>query len=198
MTEDTRYERFKERYHSGDIPWDTGITPPEIYAIIGQLPPGTALDLGCGTGTNVITLAQNGWQAYGVDYVEKAISMARQKAEAAGVADRTAFQVGDARQVARFGFPLADLAVDIGCGHVFQAGGFPAYMRVVAAALKKGGTWMLYIHHHNQESGRGLAPEVVLKNAAPQFEVVTHTPSVDTTSGGASSWFRLWRTKATT
>lgn len=37
-------------------PWDTGITPPEVVATFaeGDLPPGPALDLGCGTGTNVI------------------------------------------------------------------------------------------------------------------------------------------------
>ena len=40
-----------------DPPWDTNISPPELLDFINRHPPGRVLDLGCGTGTNVITLA---------------------------------------------------------------------------------------------------------------------------------------------
>ena len=50
MTEN-RYARFSERYASGDTPWDSGITPPEILELLDILPAGCALDLGCGSGT---------------------------------------------------------------------------------------------------------------------------------------------------
>ncbi len=43
-------------------PWDSGISPPELLEFIRTHPAGKAIDLGCGTGTNVITLAKAGWQ----------------------------------------------------------------------------------------------------------------------------------------
>ena len=49
----------------------------------GRVPPGRALDLGCGTGTNVIYLKQHGFDAVGVDWSARAIDRARKKAQAA-------------------------------------------------------------------------------------------------------------------
>jgi 2-polyprenyl-3-methyl-5-hydroxy-6-metoxy-1,4-benzoquinol methylase len=43
---------------------------------IAETAPGKALDLGCGIGTNAITLAQYGWQATGIDFALKAIRTA--------------------------------------------------------------------------------------------------------------------------
>ena len=43
--------------------------------------PGRALDLGCGTGTNVLWLAQHGWTAVGVDRSPIAIESARRRAD---------------------------------------------------------------------------------------------------------------------
>ena len=43
---------WEDRYRSGDIPWDTGVVPPEVVSLVssGLLMPGWALDLGCGSG----------------------------------------------------------------------------------------------------------------------------------------------------
>ncbi|TFG49883.1 MAG: class I SAM-dependent methyltransferase, partial [Anaerolineales bacterium] len=86
---------FMLRYLLNDPPWDTGITPPEVYQFLEENSPGRALDLGCGTGTNVITLAEHGWQVTGIDYVPKAIRIARQKARRKGYQSEVKFLVGD-------------------------------------------------------------------------------------------------------
>ncbi|MDT0331769.1 class I SAM-dependent methyltransferase [Nocardiopsis lambiniae] len=78
-------------YREGPPPWDTGVTPPELVALVegdGALPAGRALELGFGTGTNAVYLARHGWDVVGVDLVERAVETARVKAAEAGVTPR--------------------------------------------------------------------------------------------------------------
>lgn len=47
-------------YRAGRPPWDSGVTPPELVAVVegdNALQRGRALELGCGTGTNAVYLA---------------------------------------------------------------------------------------------------------------------------------------------
>jgi SAM-dependent methyltransferase len=48
-----------------------------LEAELASLPPGRALDLGCGTGRAAIWLARRGWRATGVDFSETALELAR-------------------------------------------------------------------------------------------------------------------------
>ena len=65
--------------------WDTGISPPELLGFIRASRPGRALDLGCGTGTNLLTLARAGWEVTGVDQAGFSILTARRKFRQAGL-----------------------------------------------------------------------------------------------------------------
>ena len=47
---------------------------------VKDLEPGTALDLGCGAGTNALKLARHGWLVTGVDWAEHAIELAAKAA----------------------------------------------------------------------------------------------------------------------
>jgi SAM-dependent methyltransferase len=80
--------------------WDTGVGP-ELAELVtsGRLtpetvPPGRAVDLGCGTGANVVFLAQSGFDAVGVDFSRAAVERATKAAAVRG-ADRARFVVGD-------------------------------------------------------------------------------------------------------
>lgn len=120
-------------------PWDSGITPPELRAYIQTHPPGRALDLGCGTGTNVLTLAQNGWQVTGVDFIPKAIRAAKRKIKNANI--QADLRVGDVTNLRGITGPF-DLALDIGCFHGVDKKS--AYLDELDRLLAPGGHWLMY------------------------------------------------------
>src|SRR5215470_19319030 len=73
---------WNERYASGEsLPWDTGTPDPLLVDMIESraIVPGRALEIGCGTGTNAIYLAQHGFEVIGVDISPLAVENARAK-----------------------------------------------------------------------------------------------------------------------
>lgn len=86
---------WEERYAGADAVW-SGRANEALVATAGPLPPGRALDLGCGEGGDALWLAGAGWQVLGVDISPTAVTRARDAAAAAGLApDRARFQVAD-------------------------------------------------------------------------------------------------------
>ena len=80
-------------------PWETGIAPPILEALVADesITPGRAIDLGCGTGTNALFLAKHGWEVQGIDFAAPAIRTAQRKRSKApaDVAARVEFRTGD-------------------------------------------------------------------------------------------------------
>lgn len=138
-------------------PWDTGVSPPELIAFIDSHPPGRALDLGCGTGTNAITLAQRGWQVIGVDFVGRAVRAARRKARQARV--QVDFRVDDVTRLRGVSGPF-DLVLDIGCLHSLSPRQKAAYIENLPRLLAPQGTFLLYAFLAPGEAsqGSGLTP----------------------------------------
>src|SRR6266581_2029174 len=133
-------------YRLGFTPWDSGVPPPELIEVIEgarRLPPGRALDLGCGTGTTTIYMASNGWQLIGVDFVPRPIRATRAKAVAAGLS--VAFLVGDVTRLHEYPIePGFDLLFDQGCFHSLPEAAQPAYAREVTGMARSGATYLLY------------------------------------------------------
>ncbi len=161
-------------------PWDTNQTPPEVLEFIQNNPPGKALDLGCGTGTNAITLARNGWQVVGVDYVGKAIRAAKKKGDKAQV--KIDFRVADVTKLTGVEGPY-DLVLDIGCYHNLSTTGMADYRKTVNHLLKVEGIFMLYAFFRNGETtpGPGVV-EAELKSFSAILELVSR---VDVMERGA-------------
>ena len=134
--------RFLFHYwYFGQPPWDTGVSPPELLDFIQNHKPGRAIDIGCGTGTNVITLTNAGWEVTGVDFAPRAIKLARQKASRIGI--QAKFLIRDATKLQGISGPF-DFAFDLGCFHSIPQNGKKKYLEQLDRVLAPGGFWLLY------------------------------------------------------
>ena len=191
MTED-RCTRFSERYASGDMPWDSGITPPEIVELLAMLPAGAALDLGCGTGTVIRELLRQGWRADGVDFVQQAIDIAADKLRAFPADAFRLFRHDATRLDALPALPSDyDLIIDIGCGHSINTLGTDEYARAIVKRLAPGGYFMLYASHPRPESTVGWAPRAVATAFAPHVDLLWEQRSHDQALGASASWYKM-------
>jgi SAM-dependent methyltransferase len=130
-------------------PWDTNQTPPEVLEFIKDKPPGKALDLGCGTGTNVLTLVQYGWQAIGVDYIPKAIHTARLKAKK--LDESAQFFLSDVTRLVGIEGQF-DLILDIGCYQSLSRKRKKIYQQMINERIVPGGYYMIYLFFRPEDS----------------------------------------------
>ncbi|EID10013.1 hypothetical protein MXEN_18759 [Mycobacterium xenopi RIVM700367] len=132
----SRHTLFRVFYRLGFTPWDGHPQSPVLRGLIegpNALPPGSALDVGCGTGDASIYLAQHGWQVTGVDFVPKALDKARAKAQAANVAVN--FVRADVTHLRQAGIGSGfQVIVDNGCFHGMSAHDRDLYVDEISAA----------------------------------------------------------------
>jgi ubiquinone/menaquinone biosynthesis C-methylase UbiE len=167
---------FYNLWYLGKPPWDTGISPPELIRFIDSNPPGKALDLGCGTGTNAIKLAQNHWQVTGVDFVPKAIKKAQQRAQEAGVDIK--FILGDVTNLSTIN-TVFDLVLDIGCYHNLTKDGKLKYIRNLKRLLAPRGTFLLYAFIRSLDSDKSGASDQDLATLADQLTLISRQDGKD-------------------
>jgi SAM-dependent methyltransferase len=136
---------WDERYQQGPdaLPWDTGEPAPELVSFIDKLElmPANILEIGCGTGTNAIWLAQQGVSVVATDISPAAIEMAKRKLgnDSGTVVD---FQVADIVEANPVGSSSIDFVFDRGVYHVMQPELRQTFIDRVAEALKDGGYWL--------------------------------------------------------
>ena len=121
----------------------SGRANPQLIAEARNLRPGTALDVGCGEGGDVIWLAQQGWRVTGADFSAKGLARAAQHAQEAGVDARTDWWQIDARE-----FDAAGRSYDLVTTHFLHLpdGGMVDVIGPLAASVAPGGHLLVVGH----------------------------------------------------
>jgi cyclopropane fatty-acyl-phospholipid synthase-like methyltransferase len=127
----------------GNPPWDTGISPPELLDFLASHAAGRALDLGCGTGTNLVTLARHGWQVGGIDFSGHAVRSARKRLLQIG-SNGEVFHGDVSHQLPVEGY--FDLILDIGCYHDLSDVDRSGYHQNLSRYLAPKGSFLIYAH----------------------------------------------------
>lgn len=185
---------FDWAYRRGAPGWDTGITPPEVVEVVegpDPVPPGLALDLGCGTGTNVLYLAQHRFETVGVDFSPLAVQAARKKLD--GVPRATVLE-GDVTRLSSLGVegPF-DFVLDVGCFHSIPGSRRDAYARGVAAVARPGALFLLWAFGARlpwRLVGMGVTHREIEERFGPDFELVRVVPG---RRPRGAAWYTLRR-----
>ena len=138
----TPQQSWEERYRAAERVFSGNANALLVREATG-LAPGTALDLGCGEGGDVLWLAGRGWQVTGVDIAETALRRAAARAAEAGLADRVAF----ARHELGVSFPEGSF--DLVSAQYLQspvALDQDGVLSRAAAAVAPGGTLLVVMH----------------------------------------------------
>ena len=169
-------ESWEERYSGEETVW-SGKPNPQLVAEAAGLTPGTALDVGCGEGGDVIWLARQGWRVTGADFSSNGLARAARHAEQAGVSDRTDWWQVDART-----FAAGGRSYDLVTTHFLHPpdGGMVEVAARLAEAVAPGGHLLVVGHapsgvfNHLTESHRRamFLAEDLLPGLPDGFEVL--------------------------
>jgi len=197
-------ERWDSAYHGGRRPgWDIGRPASELKKVVesGIVKPGRAVVLGCGTGTNAIYLAGQGFDVTGIDIAPTALTRAKAKAEKAGVKVR--WMVVDVLNLPENLEPV-DFIFDRGCYHGVRRGNAAGYVKTVRNLSKPGTQLLILAGNANEERHYGppRVKEEELRgdfSAAFDFQWLREIrfDSANPNATGAMAWSAMLRRKKT-
>ena len=146
-------EYWEEHYGERERVW-SGRVNANFAAVVADLTPGRALDLGCGEGGDAVWLAQQGWQVTAVDVSDTAIGRATTLAREHDVLDRITFEQHDLSD----SFP--DGTFDLISAQFLHSTvrlERPQILRTAANALTDGGTLVVVDHAEAPPFAKKLA-----------------------------------------
>lgn len=161
-------------YAEGRGRW-SGRVNTSLAAEAADLPPGRALDLGCGQGADAIWLAQRGWTVTGVDVSGEALRVAAEAAQDAGVAEAITWERRDLAD----GLPAGPFDL-VTSAYLHSPVELPRaeILRAAADAVAPGGTLLTIAHarspeHHHDDLPTLEELEAELAAATGGWKVVT-------------------------
>ena len=142
MTESA--SEWNDRYAAGETPWDSGAPSAELQQLLTQfgIAPCRTLEIGCGTGTNAVYLAQRGFDVTGVDVAPSAIEQAQEKASSASVS--IDFRVVDLTDppASFLQLPPFEFVFDRGVYHVIRRHALDGLLDTLARVTRSGSLYV--------------------------------------------------------
>jgi SAM-dependent methyltransferase len=141
---------------------------PYLAAETVRLPVGTALDAGCGVGTEALWLAAHGWQVTGADISARALAAAQARAADAGIdapiewveADLARWEPGRTWDLVVTNYAHADI-------------GQLAFYQRLSSWVSPGGTLLIVGHlHDHDDNDRGAHDHP--EGATATLSMITH------------------------
>jgi cyclopropane fatty-acyl-phospholipid synthase-like methyltransferase len=164
---------WEQRYQSGDTPWEKGEGSPGLDDFLTQhpeLPRGSVLVPGCGTGHDVRTWARQGFTATGLDLAPSAIRLAEERTRQASLSATF--------RLANFLEPAPAGAYDWIFEHTLYCAINPAdrdrYAQAAHAWLKPGGHLLAVHYMIDDRDGPpfGCTQQELMQRFTPGFELI--------------------------
>jgi SAM-dependent methyltransferase len=165
---------WEEHYRSGHPPWDTGRPSNELVRVVEaeSIAPCRAIELGCGTGTNAVWLAERGFEVTAVDLVPLAVEQAIDRAAKANVKVR--FLSLDLLNLPDLGEPF-DFLFDRGCYHAVRREDAAGYLNAVDRLLRSGARGLILTGNAKEPHDPGppvVSEEELRSELGSRFEIV--------------------------
>lgn len=167
---------WNDRYSTKDTPWDSGEASHELQRVLeqGLIRPCRALELGCGTGTNAIFLAQQKFDVTAFDLSTLAIEQAKAKAVRGRLNVR--FEAGDILHLPDLGKPFG-FVFDRGVYHHLRNVDLFGFLKTLDRVTQPGSLYFTLARNANEPQGEdGGPPQAhahdLCKELAPLFDLV--------------------------
>ncbi|MFM8470610.1 MAG: methyltransferase domain-containing protein [Limisphaerales bacterium] len=183
---------WEAQYQANDTPWDKGEASPGLVdwlAAHPDWPRGSVLVPGCGLGHDVRAWAAAGFLATGLDIAPSAV----ERAQAAGLPERTEFRLGDF--LADEPSDQFDWVFEHTCFCAIQPDRRDDYVRAVLRWLKPVGHYLAVNYFIPDKEGPpfGVGREEIWAHFSPHFELLEEwTPRSYPNRTGLERMF-LWR-----
>jgi ubiquinone/menaquinone biosynthesis C-methylase UbiE len=172
-------ETLERMYREGKLPWDYGKPCEQLVDFANKQKSCRALDLGCGTGTDAVFLAQKGFNVSAIDISEEAIKIAKLKALKAGV--KIDFIVGDVLEMP-FEDQTFEFVNDNGCFHQLAESSWKRFIEELFRVMRPKAKYLMKCFSDkeppNPKLPNRLSEETIRKYFSENFNILYIKPTV--------------------